>query len=159
GQTYALFDHTEASEDDRHDTLARVGGGMVIENPFGRGDRIHADAEWNYRNVNVPDDDDAEDVHLRVDRLSYAWGGTRFEPTSGELGRFLQQGMVEFGVLDGAEWIVRRREGDRYGASIGYLPEPNPEFQTGTDLAISGFYRWVADESEELSAALGYQKT
>ena len=159
GQSWALFDHTEASEDDRHDTLARVGGGMVIENPFGRGDRIHADAEWNYRHVDVPDDDDDEHTDLRVDRLSYAWGGTRFEPTSWEFGRFLHQGMAEFGVLDGAEWLVRRHDGDRYGASVGYLPEPSPEFQTGTDLEVAGFYRWVSDESEETSAALGYQKT
>lgn len=159
GRSYAILDHTQASEDDRHDTFGRLGGGMVIENPFGRGDRLHADAEWNYRHVDVPDDDDEEDVELRLDRLSYTSGGDRFAAEGFELGRFLQQGMVEFGVLDGAEWIVRRRNGHRYGASIGYLPELDQEYQTGSDFQVAGFYRWVADETEELSASAGYQKT
>jgi hypothetical protein len=159
GRSYAIFDHTRASEDERHDTFARLGGGLVVENPFGRGDRLHADAEWNYRNVDVPDLDDEEDVELRLDRLSYAWGGSRFESEGWEVGRFLQRGMAEFGVLDGAEWIVRRRNGHRFGASVGYLPELDEEFQTGSDLQLAGFYRWVADASEELSLSAGYQKT
>ncbi len=159
GRSYAMFDHTRASEDDRHDTIARVGCGLLVENPLGRGDRLQADAEWNYRHVDVPDFDDEEGGELRVDRLSYAWGGTRFENEGWELGRFLHKGMAEFGVLDGAEWITRRRDGDSYGASLGYLPELDQEFQTGEDFEISGFYRWVADQSEELSASAGYQKT
>jgi hypothetical protein len=159
GRSYAILDHTQASEDDRHDTFARAGGELLIDNPFGRGDRIHADAEWNWRKVDVPDLDDEEDVELRVDRLSYAWGNTRFTSEGWEVGRFLQSGMSEFGVLDGAEWTARDADGNRYGASLGYMPEPDQEFQTGEDLQLAGFYRWVADESEELSAAAGYQKT
>lgn len=159
GQSYAILDHTQASEDERHDTFGRVGGGLVIENPFGRGDRLHADAEWNYRHVDVPDVDDEEDVELRLERLSYASGGSRFEHEGLEVGRFLQQGMAEFGVLDGAEWVFRRPSGHRYGASIGLLPELDEEFQTGSDLQVAAFYRWVADQSEELSASAGYQKT
>lgn len=159
GRSYAIFDHTRASEEDRTDTFARFGGGLMIENPFGRGDRLHADAEWNYRNTDVPDLDDEEDVELRVDRLSYAWGGTRFEPEGWQLGRFLQSGMSEFGVLDGVEWTGRDRDGNRFGASVGYMPEPDQEFKTGEDLQLAGFYRWVADESEQLSASAGYQKT
>jgi hypothetical protein len=67
--------------------------------------------------------------------------------------------MPELGVLDGVEWTVRTRDGHRYGASVGYMPEPDEEFQTGSDFQLAGFYRWVADESEELSAAAAYQKT
>lgn len=159
GRSYAIIDHTQASEDERHDTFARFGGGLVVDNPFGRGDRIHADAEWNWRKVVVPDLDDEEDVELRVDRLSYAWGGTRFATEGWELGRFLQSGMSEFGVLDGAEWTGRDADGNRFGASVGYMPEPDEEFETGEDLQLAGFYRWVADESEQVSAAAGYQKT
>jgi hypothetical protein len=159
GRSYAILDHTQASEDDRHDTFARVGGELVVENPFGAGGRLHADAEWNYRHVDVPDDDDEEDVELRVERLSYAWGGTRFDPTLTQVGRFLQSGMPELGILDGVEWVARRENGHRFGASIGYLPEPDEEFQTGSDFQLAGFYRWVADESERTAAALAYQKT
>lgn len=159
GQSYASFDHTYASEDERHDTFARLGSALVVENPFGHGGQLLADAEWNYRNVDVPDFDDEEDVELRLERLAYAFGGSRFESEGWEVGRFLQQGMPEFGVLDGAEWIARRRNGHRYGASVGFLPELDEEFQTGSDLQFAAFYRWVADESEESSATAGYQKT
>ena len=34
-----------------------------------------------------------------------------------EAGRFLQNGMPEFGVIDGGEWSSRRKNGDRYGIS------------------------------------------
>jgi hypothetical protein len=159
GRSYAIFDHTEASEDERHDTFGRLGTGLVVENPFGRGDRLHADLEWNYRHVDVPDVDDEEDVELRLERLSYAWGGTRFASEGVEVGRFLQRGMPEFGVLDGAEWTTRTRAGHRFGASLGFLPEPDEEFQTGSDFQLAGFYRWVADASEELSLSAGYQKS
>jgi hypothetical protein len=54
---------------------------------------------------------------------------------------------------------VRKPNGHRYGAALGFLPEPDQEFQTGSDLAFSAFYRWVADESEELTASAGYQKS
>ena len=159
GRSWASFDGTRASEGDRSDLFARVGTSLVLENPFRRGDRLHADLEWNTRRVDVDDLDDESDVEFRAEHLSYAWGGTRFAAEGWELGRFLQRGMVEFGVLDGAEVIVRRPNGHRYGASVGYLPEPDREFQTGEDLAFSGFYRWVADESELFSASAGYQKT
>jgi hypothetical protein len=167
GHTYFALDHTHASEDDdpqatddgRHDTFVRLGTSLELENPFGHGDRLHADAEWNYRNVDVPDRDGEEDVELRLERFSYTSGGTRFDPTSLELGRFLQSGMVEFGVLDGAEWIARRRNGHRFGASVGFLPELDRDFQTGEDFQLATFYEWVADESEQFTFAAGYQKT
>jgi hypothetical protein len=159
GRSYAILDHARASEDERSDTFARTGTSLVLENPFRRGGRLQADAEWNYRRVDVPDLDDEEDVELRLERLSYAWGGTRFAPSSWEVGRFLQGGMPELGVLDGVEWIARRSNGHRYGASLGFQPEPDEEFQTGSDLQVAAFYRWVVDESEQLSAAAGFQKT
>lgn len=159
GVTYLGLDWIESSEDDRSDQLARAGTAIVAENPFGQGGRLQLDGEWNMRRVDVPDLDDEEDVELRVERVSYAWGGDRFAPVGWEVGRFLQRGMSEFGVLDGVERIVRTRSGHRYGASVGFLPEPDEEYKTGSDLALAGFYEWVLDESEELSAAAGYQKS
>lgn len=159
GHTYLGFDGIVSSEDDRTDLFARAGASAILENAFGHGGRLHLDGEWNARRVDVPDLDDEEDVELRVERLSYAWGGDRFDPVGWEAGRFLQRGMVEFGVLDGVERVVRTRGGDRYGASLGFMPEPDAEFQTGQDLQLAGFYEWVLDESEELSAAAGYQKS
>ncbi len=159
GRSYASYDGTRASEGDRSDGFLRVGTGLVLENPFGQGDRLHADLEWNARRVEVDDLDDEEGTELRLDRLSYAWGGTRFAAEGWEIGRFLPSGVPELGVLDGVERIVRTRGGDRYGASLGFLPEPDEEFQTGSDFQLAAFYRWVADESEELSASAAYQKT
>lgn len=159
GRSYASFDATRASEGDRSDGFLRLGTGLVLENPFGRGDRLHADLEWNARRVVVDDLDGEENSELRLDRLSYAWGGTRFAAEGWEVGRFLPNGVPELGVLDGVERIVRKRGGDRYGASLGFLPEPDQEFQSGSDFQLAAFYRWVADESEELSASAAYQKT
>jgi hypothetical protein len=85
---------------------ARVRRRARDREPLRRGDRIHADAEWNDRKVDVPDDDDEKDVELRLDRLSYAWGGTASSPRAWEVGPLLHLGMAEFGVLDGAEWLV-----------------------------------------------------
>jgi len=158
-RTWVIADHTRASEDRRKDSFARTGAELVLENAFQRGERLHADAEWNWRDVHVPDDDDEHETELRVDRLSYAWGGTRFEPEGWELGRFLQKGMPELGVLDGVEWVKRRRNGHSFGTSAGFMPEPDGEFESGHDFQVAGFYRWVADESERTSAALAYQKT
>lgn len=159
GHAYLGADWIESSEDDRRDVFTRAGTSLIAENPFGNGGRLHMDGEWNARSVDVPDLDDESDVELRVERLSYAWGGDRFEAVGWEAGRFLQKGMVEFGVLDGVERVVRTRSGHRYGASLGLMPEPDEEFQTGSDLQLAGFYEWVLDESEELSLAAGYQKS
>jgi hypothetical protein len=159
GRSYAIFDATHASEGDRSDVFARLGTELVVENPFHHGGRLQADAEWNWRRVDVQDNDDEEGVQFRVERLSYATGGTRFEPEGLEVGRFLHEIMPEFGVLDGVQWTARTASGSRYGASVGFLPEPDEEFESGSDFQFAGFYRWVADESEELSASAGYQKT
>jgi hypothetical protein len=67
--------------------------------------------------------------------------------------------MPEFGVLDGVEWQQRQENGNRYGASFGFLPEPDGEQQTGHDLQVAGWYRWVYDDSEHLSLTGGFQKT
>lgn len=159
GRVYAIGDYIRSTEDDRTDGFYRAGTSLLYDNLSGRGDRLHIDGELNYRNTDVPDGDDEQTSRLRLDRLSYSWGGTRFEPSSFELGRFLQQGMPEFGVLDGLEWGTRLDDGVRYGVGFGFMPEPDDQQDTGSDYQVSAWYRWVHDESEVLSATAGFQKT
>jgi hypothetical protein len=159
GRWYAIGDALGSSEGSRSDVFLRTGAGGEYENPFGDGGVLKLDGELNWRDVDVPDDDDDERARGRLDRLSYTWGGTRFAPTRVEAGRFLQHALPEFGVLDGIEVVQRTRGGASFGGSVGYMPEPDAEQSTGTDLQFAGFYRWVNDESETVSAAAGYQKT
>ena len=159
GRTYAILDYASSSEDDRTDGFYRLGSSALFDNVFGHGDQLLVDVELNYRNVDVPDLDDEDGTELRVDRLSYGRGGNRFDQARWEFGRFLQSGLPEFGVLDGVEWNRRLPNGNRVGLSVGYMPEPDKDFETGSDFQIAGNWRWVQDETEELSAAVGYQKT
>lgn len=159
GRAYSIVDQIFSSEDNREDGFYRLGTSFEVDNVTGRGDRLNADGELNYRYTDVPDDDDESATRFRLDRLSYSFGGDRFEPSSFELGRFLQRGMPEFGVLDGIEWSTRTSRGNRFGFSTGYMPEPDSQQDTGDDYQFGAWYRWVKDESEILSASAGYQKT
>jgi len=159
GRAYSIFDYSHSTEGSRSDMFARAGTSLLFENFMGKGGDLHFDAEANYRNTVVPDDDDEEDTRLRLDRLSYAWGGNRFAPDRYEVGRFLQHVMPEFGVLDGGQWMRRAARGDIFGGSVGFIPQIDDLEETGDDIQVAAFYRWVADESEQLSLAAGYQKT
>jgi len=159
GRVYAIGQQIWTSESDRSTTTLRTGTSLLLENPFGSGGGIHVDGELNYQDVNVPDADGDTSSQLRMDRLSYSMGGTRFEDRRWEGGRFLQHGLPEFGVLDGIEYGVRGADGHRFGGSVGFMPEPDNEMSTGDDFQLSGYYRWVADDSERLGATAGYQKS
>jgi hypothetical protein len=159
GRIYGIVDQIWSTEDDRTDSFFRAGAEVWYENLTGHGDRLQVEGELNYRNTDVPDTDDEMKTRMRLDRLSYSRGGTRFEPMRWEFGRFLQRGMPEFGVLDGVELGMRTGGGDHIGASFGFMPEPNAEMNTGDDLQFATYYRWVRDESEQLSFAAGYQKS
>jgi hypothetical protein len=157
---FTLFtDGTFWTENDRYDAEVRAGTNLAVENPFGRGGTLEFDAEFDAFTFTVPDADDDDKTKLRLDRLSYVEGGTRFEKNRLEGGRFLQHGMPEFGYLDGVEWTRRTDAGHRYGASFGFMPELDVDFQTGDDLQAAGFYEWNFDRAEELSLAAGAQKT
>lgn len=159
GRWYTSFDMQQASEDDRSDTFARAGLSLDAENLLGNGERLRFDGEFNHRATDAPDNGDEELTRGRLDRLSYSSGGTRFDATRVEFGRFLQSGMPEFGLIDGIEWSARFDDGDRVGASLGLMPEPDPEQSTGEDLQGALFYRWSNDPSELFTFAGGYQKT
>jgi len=159
GRVYSFFDYAHSTEGDRTDSFARLGTDVTWENPFGNGGDLHFDGELNSRSTKVPDDDDESTSRLRLDRLSYAWGGNRFQADRFELGRFLQHEAPEFGVLDGFQWGRRLGSGNTVGASIGYMPEPNGRNSSGDDFQVATYYRFVADESEMLSLLAGFQKT
>lgn len=148
-----------AGDGDRSDSFTRLGTELRVQNPFGEGGDLQLDFELNYRTDDLPDEGYDDDFVLRLDRLSYARGGTRFTPARFELGRFLQHGLPELGLLDGVEWTQRLEGGDRFGASLGFLPEADAELSTGEDLQLAAWYEWVADELEELRLAAGFQKT
>ncbi|MBK7876027.1 MAG: hypothetical protein IPJ77_09785 [Planctomycetes bacterium] len=159
GRWYAIGDVLGSSDGPRTDTFLRVGAGAEYENAFGNGGVLRVDGELNYRRTDVPDGDDDQAERARLDRLSYTLGGTRFDATRLEFGRFLQHSVPEFGVLDGFEWSRRLSGGSSFGASVGFLPEPDAEQSTLTDLQFAAFGRWVNDESETASATVGFQKT
>lgn len=161
GRLYALLDVTRTGEDDRSSSFVRVGGDVLVDNPFGHGGALHADVELNQREVDVPDpgDEDESRTKGRLDRLSYTWGGTRWDPVRRQVGRFVQHAMPEFGVLDGAEWSLRLDDGDLVSASAGFLPSSDRDQTSFDDLQLATSYTWTLDENGRAAASAGYQKT
>jgi hypothetical protein len=160
GRVFAQYLHTwNRKTPDNQYSLGRIGTSLWIENPVGRGGGLHVDGELNRRGIFVDDARDEIDQPGRLDRLSYFWGGTQDQPVRYELGRFLHHEFPEFGFLDGAEFVYRTKSGNRVGFSLGALPEPFPDMKTGDDLGVTVFYRFIADEEENFSVGIGYQKT
>ncbi|MHC4378675.1 MAG: hypothetical protein ACYS26_18905, partial [Planctomycetota bacterium] len=104
GSLSFLSQRIYTNEDDREDAFDAIGLNVIADNPFGWGGRMQFDGAWTDRETITPDDQGEEDTLVRLDRLSYATGGTRFDQDRLEFGRFLQSGMPEFGLLDGIEW-------------------------------------------------------
>jgi hypothetical protein len=157
GRLYVQGEYQDSDFDQSYSYL-RAGMGLLYENPFGRGGGLRLDGEYNQTMSSAPFEEDEDHRRLRLDRFSYYHGGTRFDATRWEAGRFLHHEVPELGVLDGYEWSARRDDGDRYGASVGFLPDPYTLDEHFEDFQVSGFYRW-ADRSERLSATGAYQKT
>ena len=159
GRLYLSADTTVSSFENRSDSFFRLGQSLTYENPFGRGGGLRIDLEQNQRMLDLGEGDSENRAELRIDRLSYYFGGDRFRSLRLEGGRFLQNGLPEFGVLDGAELSYRLDNGDSIGASLGYMPDPNDNFESGEDFQLAAYYRWVADEDERLGLTGGYQKS
>ena len=161
GRVYSALGGATTVDGERGHGYLRSGFDAFVENPFERGGRLVMDAELDLRTTFVPAADGQDDGHgrVRVDELSYAWGGTRFEAESHQAGRFLLRVTPELGRLDGYEWTRRLPGGNRFGASMGYLVEDDFDASTGHDLGFSGFYRWVVDERELVSMTGAVQKT
>lgn len=159
GRVYASGDQTFTNDDGRASGFYRLGTVAEYANAFGRGEVLRLDTELIAAYADNPDLDDYETLHLRVDTASYREGGTRFEPRFLQIGRFYQAGMPEFGQLDGVEYSERLSGGHRWGASVGFMPEPDDDQETGEDLQFAGWFRWVSDTTEQLTATAGYQKS
>ncbi|MEZ5988208.1 MAG: hypothetical protein R3F30_03640 [Planctomycetota bacterium] len=142
-------------QDDWDNSLVRLGSAATIENPFGHGGNLGVDFEFNYKTeTNL-----VRGTDLLVRELAYDMGGTRFDADGFVFGRFLQRGLPELQYLDGAEWIHRTEGGDRYGASAGFMPVPDEDFDTGDDFQLALWYEWVDSLEEELVLTAAYQKT
>lgn len=136
-------------------SFLRAGAEVEVENVDGRGGTfaVHGEFDWSDEYSSGPGAD------LRLYEVRYARGGTRHEPLRWQLGRFLPEDMPEFGLVDGGEIGYRRENGDRFGASLGYLPELDDDLESLADLQISAWYLWAADLGERSTWGLGYQKT
>ena len=159
GRHYFSADQTFTTDQNRQDGFFRIGTDLSYENPFGRGGQLNLDVEYNYRGTHAPDLPGESFTRFRIDRASYVWGGDRFSEDRREVGRFLQRGMPEFGVIDGFEMGRRRENGDRYGFSFGFLPEPTPQFESGHDFQAAGFYEWHPLKHDSLVLTGGFQRS
>jgi len=139
--------------------LWRSGLELTVENPFGDAGEAHVVADALRHDTHLEGGPDDSSTLLRPERASYSWGGTRQRPDRYEVGRFVQEEFPELGVLDGVEATHRLEDGGRIGASFGYMPEWEPDLQTGDDLQAAVFYRRDADERSPLSWGLAYQNT
>ncbi len=155
GRFYSIGNLAWDDSQDFDNSSMRVGTELNLENPFGQGGGILFDGEVNYRT----EQNERRGFDILPRRFSYRVGGTRFQNQRLEAGRFLQQGMPEFGVLDGVEYGIRRKNGHRFGGSIGFLPEPDDDFDSLEDLQLAGYYHWVPDNSERILVGGGFQKS
>ncbi len=155
GRIYTIGNVIQTKEDSFKNSFGRVGTDLLFQNPFGAGGNLRFDGEFNYKTeVN-----DESGLDLLLYNLSYSQGGTRFSDSRWEVGRFLQHGMPELGVLDGFEYSHRTQGGNLLGGSIGFMPRPTDDFDSFADFQIAAYYLWAVDPRQELSIGGGVQKT
>lgn len=159
GRIFTGYDYTNDDQYGSTYEIWRSGVDFEAENPFSRGGQLRFEADYFSRRADVEDGQGDSESRLRIDRLSYRWGGLRGRPNDWEVGRFLHKEFPELGVLDGGEYVHRLGSGSRMGVSLGFLPEPTDEFKTGDDFEVALFHRFVSDESETFSFGTAYQKT
>ncbi len=162
GRAWFRFDGTDDVEGARKYGLAAVGTDVRLENPFGDGGSLRFDVEAFTRQSDVSNDDglyDYDQSHVRIDRFVYEFGGTEDRPNHFQFGRFLQAGLPELGLLDGAEWNHRTRGGSDFGVSFGWMPEPFADRTSFQDLQASVHYRYAFDPERRATVGLAYQNT
>ncbi|MEZ6016772.1 MAG: hypothetical protein R3F49_16765 [Planctomycetota bacterium] len=142
----------------RDDAVGRVGLALEGQNPFGRGGRMHVGVELRAERTDFSDPalEDDSNTFLRVDELSYEWGGTRDEPRRYEVGRFLQYAFPELGLLDGVEASQRLDNGVRIGASVGSQPALDRErsVENAPQVALWALIPFAEERRGELGLAL-----
>jgi hypothetical protein len=162
GRAWTSFDSIFAVDGKRSDTFFRAGTEVIVENPFGAGGELVFDGEATSRSTHLASDSNADDQgesKLRLDRLYYEFGGTRFERDRWTFGRFLSRDLPELGVQDGVEWSRRLDGGHSIGVSAAFLPEPDADLDGTSDYGFSGWYRWVDDEREETMWTAAFHKS
>lgn len=162
GRAWSSFDSIFAVDGERSDTFFRVGTEVIVENPFGAGGELVFDGEATSRSTHFTSDaneGDEGEGNLRLDRLYYEFGGTRFDRDRWTFGRFLSRDLPEVGVQDGVEWSRRFEGGHSVGVSAALLPEPDADLDGSSDFGFSGWYRWVADEREETMLTAAFHKS
>lgn len=161
GSISTSLDYTQDNGDDKQRFFAsRNRLRARWENPFLSGGELHIRSEFFSRKASFDQQslDDTES-NYRFDRLSYSRGGVRAERDRWEVGRFLQHGVPEFGVLDGIEMAVHTDAGTTFGGSVGYQPEPTDDFDSGDDLQAALYYRIANGDLESQVLRLGIQKS
>lgn len=162
GRAWLRYDGTWDAEGDRKYALTAVGTDMTLENPFGDGGALRLDVEAFARTSDVGGDDglyDYDDTRVRLDRLAYQFGGTEGRPNRFLVGRFMQDGVPELGLLDGAEWNHLADGGSEFGASFGWLPEPFPDRNSFHDMQAAVHYRHAFDAGRRNTVGVAYQNT
>jgi len=158
GRLYMASDLVKDSERDSDSMWSRLGADLRAENLFGMGGTLRMDVEVNQSSFSTAGSASFSDSQLRVDRFAYARGGDRKRPLRWQLGRFLQEGLPEFGVIDGGEASYRLANGHQLGASFGYLPILYGSGSTGDDSQAAFFYRAQSPDGRS-SFGAGAQKS
>jgi len=161
GRAFVQVDAIDDLEPQGTDTLyARIGTDLRIENPFRHGGRLQLDAELVRRSIDPSaGGEERTEERGRLERFSYAWGGTRHAPMRYEVGRFLQAGVPEFGMLDGVEVAQYFDSTTSVGVATGFLPEPTFELATGDDVQVAAYLARELGPRRDLAWRLGVQKT
>ncbi|MEO0480778.1 MAG: hypothetical protein AAF196_15000 [Planctomycetota bacterium] len=155
GRVWFAADGTKTPETDYAESFLRGGLAADVDNPFGYGGVFESALEVNYRT----EFDDEESTNLNVRRLSYTIGGDRFDANRVQVGRFLQHGMPDFGFVDGVEFTHRFDHHWTFGASTGFQPVEDDNFNTFDDFQVSAYALWSDDEFQDLTFGVGFQKS
>lgn len=160
GLLYSSVDVQRSSEPQSQTyALARTGFDFQLDNAAGGGERLRFAATALGSVAEFGDGQDDERALVRLDRLSWRAGGDQPRSFQLEVGRFQSSELPQLGLLDGVECVQLLANGDRLGASAGFLPEWTAQADSGKDLAFALFYRGFAGSDRELSFAAAAQKS
>ena len=140
-------------------TSSRVGTDITAENPFDLGGTLRFAGTLSRRESDFGDGVSEVASDLRLDRLSYRWGGGFDGALELQFGRFVPRDMSDFGLIDGVAASVKTGRHTRLGIGLGALPEPFPDRQSFRDLSSALTWRWTESEKERLMAQIGAQQT
>ena len=145
--------------DDRRYQSWRSGLYLGAENFLGRGGTLYVDLEVERQSVDLGGDGSQHEEDMRVEELSWAWGGRRESPWRVQLGRFHQHELPELGRLDGVEFAHRSESGDRTALSLGTTPMHDAELGVSDDAQLALAHSFVFGAEETSALTLGAQRS